>query len=232
MQVKISVSSDKLLPDMDFSFNNCINGIIGNNIDYFVDRIINCVNGKCVVINNVEFYTDDIYEEMFVYLNKYDVKYKKIDNKVNKMMDMLGLNKDNKKISLFSSGERVLLYIGFNLIVNSPVIIIKDMFNRVDYNSYLRLKNILIELNKKYNKIIFLIDDSNNIINICDNLLVFNEDSYVYDSVIDSFSSDIISYDDLPDIIKFIKLIRKKNPNFPISKDIRDLIKDVYKYVK
>ena len=75
--------------------------------------------------------------------------------------------------------------------------------------------------------------DSNIIYSLCKKVILVDNYDLYYDDIKILINEKVISkyHLDMPNIIKFINLAKKKNITIPFSKDIRDLIKDVYRNV-
>lgn len=209
----IKINSCIIIGIMGPSMDNFLLSIKGNNISY-IDKIDNFYTNT--VIDEINLYTDD---------NNYDC------------LDKLSLEQDflKKKISSLSDSEKHLLRYIIGFISDAKVIIINEPLLDFDYSWKKKIKCFLQEQKNNGKTIIVGSNNSNTILDLSDDVLFVDKNDYYYDKVMNIFQNkDILNkYQILePEIIKFVTLIReKKNIHLEYTKDIRDLIKDVYKNV-
>lgn len=186
------------------------------------------------------------YEKFLKSLNGNDVYY--VDKNVivsnKKVSEVIGENTDilkefnldnsflNKSISLLSHSEQKLLKYILLVLNDEKIIVIDEPFMDLDYENK---KMIILLLNKlKKNKTIIIgSNDSNIIYSICKKVLFINNSEYYYGSTDDFSDKDLLKkyHIVMPDLVKFIELAKAKGKAIKYSKDIRDLIKDVYRNV-
>lgn len=187
------------------------------------------------------------YEKFLKSLNGDDVFY--LDKKTiisgKKVIDLLGnfdinvledfnLTKDfiNKEIMDLSHSEQRLLKYILLVISDKKIIVIDEPFMDLDYENKKRIILLLNRLKKNKTIIIGSID-SNIIYPICKKILFINNNEYYYGDAIDFSNKDLLKkyHIAMPDLVKFVLLANTKNKKIKYSKDIRDLIKDVYRNV-
>ena len=200
--------------------SNMIIGITGHEYQKFLKGI----TGK------------DVY-----YIGKYSkISGKKVssvikDNKnIEEYLKDLGLDKSflNKNLIELSHGEiRLLEYLKM-LTFNASIIILDEPFMDLDYD-YKKKVIVLLKKIVKKKTIILGSSDTNVIYTQCKKVLILGKDKFKYDKVDILANKNILRWYhlEMPEIIEFIKEAKDKKINLPYSKDIRDLIKDVYKNV-
>ena len=114
----------------------------------------------------------------------------------------------------------------------NSVVVIDEPFQDLDYHNKKRIISILNRLAKE--KTIIIGSLSTDIIySICKKVLLLGKNKFLYeDTEILSNKSILRQYHlAMPEILAFVRLARDKKIRLSYSKDIRDLIKDVYKHV-
>ena len=182
--------------------------------------------------------SDNVY-----YLDKlFSVSNKKVssllDNTNNKTIELLkeynlGEEVLNKKINELSHSEQKLLKYVLMLLSNKKIIIIDEPFLDLDYENKKKISLLIKRMVKDNKTIIIGSNDSNIIYSLCKKVLFINDNDYYYGSV-DIMKNDEILRNyhiEMPDLVYFTDLARKKNIKVGYFKDVRDLIKDVYRNV-
>ena len=97
------------------------------------------------------------------------------------------------------------------------------------------IKSLFYQIMRGTKKTIILGSQKSDIIyETCEKLLIFNNNSYIYDDIKNVICDKMIldKYQiKEPDIVSFVRLARETKLNINYTKDIRDLIKEVYKNV-
>lgn len=222
--LKSSSTNKKINVDNSIVSIQTLDKKIINNLvnDYGIIQIDYCDN---------YFIGETVLEEINLY-NKYpDISL------VNYLLKIFEL--DNKfldrNISTLSLTEKIYLNIIRNISSNEKIIFFKNIFLGLD------LKNIkiiikLINFLKENSYIIFYCsDDVDNLYKYSDFSIVANENFIEYDKT-DSIYTNVeflVKYEfDIP-TLSYITYIVKKEKNIKLfySKDVRDIIKDIYKHV-
>ena len=137
----------------------------------------------------------------------------------------------NKKI-LSHSEKKLMDY--YRLInSNAKIMVLNEPYVDLDTNERKNI-NILINRLVKDKKTIIITSSDNNIIySLCKKVLIVNDDELYYDDINCLNNISLLNKYDLgiPYIVEFIELAKIKNKKIPYTKDIRDLIKDVYRNV-
>ena len=184
-------------------------------------KITNFIN-----INNIST-NKTIYEYMIDIIRSYNLDIK---NELKKIKDSLKLSflnhlDINRYINTLSTSEKTLLTISISLIFNPEIIVLEDTYLGLDRKNTMKLNILFNKLIDDYNIKIILIDkDINKLYKYTNhiyynNKLVKNKDLYLED--VDE------------ETISFIKKVKDmKNIKLTYYKDVRDIIKDIYKSIK
>ena len=187
--------------------------------------------------NNI-FFTTTVHDRL-----KYEIKRKElvIKNEEKKIVDsqkIVGLNKDylDRNINTLSSREKKLLQFAIALLSNPDLIIIEEPFIKLDMKNEKKLFLLLQKLKEKYNKtIVFYTNNIDIIYKYCEHvILVDNNYEVITGSNKEVFQrSEILKKHniEIPEIIEITNKAKKKNVKLDYHKDVRDIIKDIYKHV-
>ena len=185
-----------------------------------------------------QFFTDTPREEMMFLVGRLDYKNKNIIKKMKDALKIVGLSESylDEKLLYLSSGEQKLIQIAINLLYNPKVIIFDEPFVELDYNNKKKLIKLIKLLKDRYKKtIIIASNDSDLLYELTDDLIIIkknriiaaDETTKIYQDV------DFLTYNEIevPNLVRFTYLAKRKKVKLSYHKDIRDLIKDVYKHV-
>ena len=183
-----------------------------------------------------QFFTNNIKEEMDFLISRLTYKPANINKKMTQALEIVGLSKDllNKNISELSDVEKKLFQISVSLLYNPDIIIFDETLVNLDRNNSKRIIRLIKDLKDKYHKtIIIASNDVNMLYQVTDNIIILkNGKVYQSGSTDKVYQSDNIDNSiDIPDLVRFTKLAKSKKVKLSYHKDIRDLIKDVYKHV-
>ena len=220
-KLNISTKNKKLIGI--YSTKSIINLFDQNNTDNYkkITKITNFIN-----INNIST-NKTIYEYMIDIIRSYNLDIK---NELKKIKDSLKLSflnhlDINRYINTLSTSEKTLLTLSISLIFNPEIIVLEDTYLGLDRKNTMKLNILFNKLIDDYNIKIILIDkDINKLYKYTNhiyynNKLVKNKDLYLED--VDE------------ETISFIKKVKDmKNIKLTYYKDVRDIIKDIYKSIK
>ena len=241
--------------------NKDIVGITGKNKEVLLDILTLNKELEGIYINNEEINKDninkyrkkisvvkkDIKEELF--LNtvednmKYIMKNKRlsIKDESKKMSDSLrivGLNKTylSREINTLSKAELRLIGISISLLSNPDIILLDEPFIDLDNKNDKKLYRMLSKLKEQYKKTIIICSNDSNILYKYTNKMVFLKDNEVLiegetDNIYQDVDFLLENKIEIPDIVLFTYKARKKGIKLSYHKDVRDIIKDIYKYV-
>lgn len=213
-KLNISTKNKKLIGI--YSTKSIINLFDQNN-----KKITNFIN-----INNIST-NKTIYEYMIDIIRSYNLEIKNELKKINDSLKLSFLNHldINRYINTLSTSEKTLLTISISLIFNPEIIVLEDTYLGLDRKNTMKLNILFNKLIDDYNIKIILIDkDINKLYKYTNhiyynNKLIKNKDLYLED--VDE------------ETISFIKKVKDmKNIKLTYYKDVRDIIKDIYKSIK
>lgn len=153
-------------------------------------------------------------------------------------LNMVGLQENilEREINTLSKSEKKLLQIALNLIINPDIIILEEPFLYLDKSNKSDISKILFDLKKKYKKTIIIISNDINILyDICNFLIIIKNNKLLINDkgslIFNNLDLLIQNEIDLPNIIKFNKIALNYGKKIKNHKDVKDLIKEVYKDV-
>ncbi len=203
-----------------------INGVFG----YHLDITENLENYSLLPLID-EFYQDNVYHELLFAMKELDINNK--HQRILSLLRIFNLDKEFLKRNiddLSMMEKRITKYLCLFLNLKNTVIIMEP-FKYLTSDFQKLVLNYLRNLNKRYSKTIILLSkDSNMIYENCDYYLIYDKEHSIYTNDI----SDIDFADfkvTKPYLVEFSDLVTGKNVNIGYFKDIRDLMKDVYRHV-
>lgn len=206
----IKVDSKIIIGITGYEYDKFLKGIVGEDTYYIGNEFINNSAMVSGVIDRIS------------------------DKKIDEYLLDLGLEKDflGKYIKELSHSEQKLLKYLQMLTLNPEVIIIDEPYQDLDFESKKKITALIKKLVKK-KTIIIGSSDTNIIYTECKKVLLLGKDKYLYDDVSILSNKNVLKWYhvDMPQILEFIRLAKDKKINLPYSKDVRDLIKDVYRNV-
>ena len=218
-QGTININGQKLLKDSIDNYNRKI-GIVTS--EYKFNHFIETVNDLM------------IYE-----VKRKNVKLKNSKKKIQDSLIIVGLDESylDRKLNTLSTSELKIIQLALALISNPEVIIIEDIFKYLDKNWEKRIIMLLQKIKEQYSKTIVLAsDNSEEIYKYTTYLIIYKNDKIIatgntYDLMqrVDFLKKNRIN---IPKIVEFTYLAKKKkNIKIDYHKDVRDIIKDIYKHV-
>ncbi|MBR2247523.1 MAG: ATP-binding cassette domain-containing protein [Bacilli bacterium] len=259
MEIKlVDASYNKSNYDLTLKSNHII-GITGKNKEILMNILDLNINYKGnIFINGTKVDKDNInkYRKKISLIEKelkinttvkeymeYIIKYKRLEIKDEnkKMIDSLrivGLNKTylDRYYNTLSNSEKKLIAISIGLLSNPDILIFDDIFIGLDNKYQKKLHRLFTKLKDQYNKLIIIFSNNSNILYKYTDKIVFLYDNEV---LIEGKTNSLytkVDYlkeykFDIPDIVLFTYKARKKGIKLGYHKDIRDIIKDIYKHV-
>lgn len=212
--------------------SNTIIGIIGeNSFD-----LIKVLKGSNIFIIRKEnnFKEDMVLKEMKLYSSYDEDKFQEV---YLNLFKELGIKENfiEKEIDDLSDSERRLLKYITGYISNKSIIIIEEPFLDLDYSWKKKITYLINNLHRNTKKNIIICSDNSNVIYLlCKKVLLVKTDKCYYGDVDQVFASKSLlkKYNIIePEIVRFVNLVHEKNINLGYVKDIRDLMKEVYKSV-
>lgn len=173
------------------------------------------------VFKELELYTTSTYDNSFL----------------NKILNVLDLSDNflDKKVSTLSHTEKIYLNIIRKLLLPYNVVIFDDIFNSLDNYSSKKIYNLFNFLKEKEYVIIITSRDVNKLYKIADYSLVWSKGYFDFDLTDNIYTNvEVLVKNRLA--VPTLSLITykakvEKNVKLFYSKDVRDIIKDIYKHV-
>lgn len=194
------------------------------------------------LVPNKPFFKDflsTVEEYMKFFLKYYHIPVKNIDKKMKDSLKMVGLDNSYLTVNMekISKGEMKLIQIALCLLSNPKVILLEEPFLHLETFSQKKLMNLFRMLKEKYNKTIVIMSCDNNLLyENTDYLIVLGNHTCIKTGRTQEIFQDVpflIANDlEIPVLVYFTyKVKNEKNIRLSYHKDIRDLIKDIYKHV-
>ena len=191
-----------------------------------------------IIDREKDFYTSKVIDEILFYAKIRNYKNKNIKKEINEWLKIFNLDGTILKRTphSLSKTEKYFIKIIANVIFEPQIIIFKDIMNDIDYNNKKIIKKIINDLKEKGCLVIITSMDSNILYELSEEVFIFNKGNLLTSgNVNDVYTNIDILINNKVDIPYFSKLTYKankeKNANLFYRKDVRDVIKDVYKSV-
>ncbi len=203
-------------------------------IQYDDEKIINKLidDYNLVVINNNDlfFLGDTVLDEISLYNS-----YPELDI-VNNIMNILDLNSTflDKKIVNLSTTEKIYLNLLRNISKIKDIVLFNNIFLGLDLNNQKKYIKIINYLKENY-KVLVTSNDVNVLYKIADYSIITSKRTVRFDDTDKIYSNvkELIKMNlEIPDL-SYITYKAKEEKNIKLfySKDVRDIIKDIYKHV-
>lgn len=190
-----------------------------------------------VIDKEKEFYTSRVIDEILFYAKVRGYKNKNIKQEINSLLDELNLDKDilNRITPSLSTTEKYFIKLIANLIYKPKIIVFKDIMNGLDLNNKKLLKKVINRLQEQGTLIIIASMDSNILYELTRKLIIIEKNDVIIgntDEIYQQVEMLLTKNVDIPYFsLLTYKAKKEKNINLFYRKDVRDVIKDVYKSV-
>ena len=179
-----------------------------------------------------------VYEWMYYEIRRKRLILKNPKKKIDDSLRIVGLDNTylNRNINSLSSSEKVLVILAISLLSNPDIIILDNLFKYLDKVNEKSLIMLLEKIRDQYNKTIILINDDSEILyKYTSNLIIKKNNLFIEDETNKLFQRvDFLHKNNIkvPEIIELTHLIKKKKKvKLEYHKDVRDILKDIYKHV-
>lgn len=219
-----------------------IYGIIGKTSKEIKIELQELYPNKTIYLVKEELKTNEYYSNLYERM-KYEIKRKKLiiknlDKKIIDSLRIVGLRKEllSHNINTLSLSEKKCIGVALSLITNPDIIIIENLYQHFDKKLTKKINILLQKIKDQYQKTIILIDrDSNNLYQYTNRIIFYKKDNQILDQKTEDFYQDrnFLKKNkiEIPEIVEITNLAKKKNIKLDYHKDIRDIIKDIYKHV-
>lgn len=230
-QDKLNIISRLLTTDLPFQGNILIDTksfhIYGKNLISYIGKL-----------TSDTFLTKKVSDEFYLIKKNMPTIENNYIKKVVASLKMVGLDESylEKDIISLSKSEKRLLQIALKLIINPDIIIILEPFLYFDKQNKSNMSKILLSLKKKYKKTIIIVSQDINVLyELTNYLIIFKDNKVLISDSTNTIFKDLTFLEnneiELPNIILFNKIALTYGKKLANSKDVKDLIKDVYRNV-
>ena len=209
--------------------NIFIDGKLYRNIDLNTISIIN---------KEKDFYTSKVIDEILFYAKVRNYKTKTIKKEITEWLKEFNLDESIlKRIGhSLSTTEKYFIKIIANLITKPSIVIFKDIMNGIDYNNKKIIKNIINKLKEQGTLVILTSMDSNILYELTEEIFIFDKGKLLINGNTNEVYTNIEKLLDNKIDVPYFSLLtykanKEKGANLFYRKDVRDVIKDVYKSV-
>ena len=180
-----------------------------------------------------------VYSRMENEIRRRNLIIKNLEKKIIDSLKIVGLRTSllNQNIHLLSTSERKMIQLAICLITNPDIIIIEEPLKDLDKKTEKRVYNLLQKMKDQYHKtIIFISEDTNLLYQYTNQIVIYKNNQFIIEGNTQEIFQDSSFLKKhrikIPDIIEIAYLAKKKkNVKLEYHKDIRDIIKDIYKHV-
>lgn len=218
-----------------------INGIITDTKEEIINEIKKKNILKVGVIKEeslTENFLTKVYEWMYYEIRRKRLILKNPKKKINDSLKIVGLDTSylNRNVNSLSSSEKILVIIAISLLSNPDIIIFDSLFKYFDKTNEKNLIMLLEKIKEQYNKTIILLNDDNEILYKYTTYLIIKKNNLFIEGETTKLLQrvDFLHKNNIkvPEIIELTHLIKKKKKiKLEYHKDVRDILKDIYKHV-
>ena len=181
---------------------------------------------------------DTIIDYMKYHIYSENLSIKNIEKKIMDSLKIVGLDTNyiDKEIDTLSKSELKLFQIALGLLNNPKLILLNDVFSVFDVKNVKKLCRLFNKLSEKYHiNIIVTSDSSDFIYKYIKEVFIFKKGKIVASGISKDVYEDLENLKDnnleIPKILLFTSKIKEKGVKIDYHRDVRDLIKDIYKHV-
>ena len=233
-------NNDKLIELLTLNINNTNNiqvndiNITNKNLDAFKKRIE-------LVEEDIEsmYYQSTIRSIMVNKIINDSISLEDSNKKMIDSLKIVGLTKDylDRNIQSLSGLEKKLVLLSISLLSNPSMLVIKEPFKDLDLYNKNKLIRFYNKIKERYQKtIIFISDNSDMLYNNTEMIIYAKNNRIIEETKTDDFYNNISALRknkiDIPHSVELINYIKqKKKIKLTNYKDVRDILKDIYKHV-
>ena len=236
-------------------------GITGKNSNEIVDLIaLKSLNKGQLIINDQRVNKENIWSYrrkialirdsilssqsnvlniMIEYIKRHKLEIKDPLKKITDSLKIVSLDESilKRNIQTLSSSEKKLLQIALSLLSNPDLIIFEEPFKCLDKYNEKKLIMLIQRLKEQFQKtIIIASDDSNILYKYTNKMLFIKNDQISLEGKANEVFLDVEYLKknkfNIPEIVEFTYLAKnKKEVKIDYHKDVRDIIKDIYKHI-
>lgn len=194
-----------------------------------------------IIKEEIEYapFTENVYQLLAYEIRKKNLILKDAEKKIRDSLKIVELDSEllERNIHSLSSSEQKFLQIAISLLSNPDLIILEEPFRNLDIKNEKKVMSLLQKIKELYHKtIIFVSNDTNMLYKYTSHLVIFKNSKIIAEGNtneifqrVDFLKRNKIS---IPQIVEFTYTAKKKKKvKLDYHKDIRDIIKDIYKHV-
>lgn len=189
-------------------------------------------------LTNINF-IKSVEDYMNYIIKKNLIQMKNPDKKKESSLKIVGLSPEylGREYYSLSSSEKFQVSLAISLLSNPTILILDNPFTYLDLHQEKELIKLLQRLKEQYKKMIVIVDDNCNKLYKYTNKMIFVKNNH---NVLEGDTNESYTRVDflkrqgfsIPDIVEMTYKAKKtKGVKIIYHKDIRDLIKDIYKHV-
>ncbi len=186
-----------------------------------------------------QFLVNTVEEHMIFYMQYYKLNIKNPQKKLEDSLKIVGLNKAylKRNINTLSTSEKKQLQFATALLTNPELLLLDEPFANLDNKTEKRLTRLLNQLNDRFNiNVVIASNDCNMLYKYTKKIILVKDNTILKEGPTKDIYSDveyiIRNSFEVPDIVLFTyKAKTAKKVKIDYHRDIRDLIKDIYKHV-
>lgn len=186
-----------------------------------------------------QLFLNTVKEHMEFIIKYYKLTIKDPNKKILDSLKIVGLSNDylEKNITSLSNSELKLIQLAISLLSNPDIILLDEPFINLDTKNEKKILVLLNKLKDHYKKTIVIAShDSNMLYKYTSKIIIIKNNKILIEGktkeVYEKAAYLIRNKIEIPDIVMFTyKAKHDKNIHIDYHRDIRDLIKDIYKHV-
>ena len=191
------------------------------------------------VEQNIRTHYQKVIDIMSDNIKRNNLSIKDPVKKIKDSLKIVGLEESmlERYIISLSSSEKKLLQLSISLLSNPEIIIIDEPFKCLDKDAEKRVVMLFQRLREQFQKtIIISTSDSNRLYKYTTEMLFLKNDQIILSGPTNEvyIRVDFLKRNkfEIPEIVEFTYLAKKKkNVKIDYHKDVRDIIKDIYKHI-
>lgn len=191
------------------------------------------------ISQNIETSQHNIFNIMIDHIKRHNLTIKNPIKKIKDSLRIVELDEEllTRNIEIISSSEKKQFQLALSLLSNPDIIILDEPLKCLDKSNEKKLIMLLQRLKEQFSKTIIINSDDSNILYKYTNNMLFIKNNEV---LIEGPTNELylrVDYlkrnkFDIPDIVEFTYIAKKKKQvKIDYHKDVRDIIKDIYKHI-
>lgn len=226
-----------------------ITGIIGksgsgkSDIVDLISGLCECDSGSVLCEGDVgivyqnsddQFYFDNVLDNFNFVMKIHNSSF----DRIGKSLKMVGLDSSYLQMNYYelSLSERKLISFALAICFNPKILVLDDVFFGIG-SDYWKIVKVIRMMKIRYGKTIVILSRNSDLIHyLCDDIILLGDGKVISKgdkySVFTDYKSLSTAGVDVPSIIKFSKIMKKKlNKKIIYRDDVNDLAKDIYRLV-